>query len=375
MVEPEVGIHGLEGCWRLEETSSATSVQRVLADRAEELRCWSGTRPNWSRPSPLPRITYDQVAIAVLQQHEPTTQWATTSAATRRRSWPASIEKPLFITQYPTANKRSTWSRRRAGRRWCWPPISSRPEGYGRDLAAASQRIAGPGAESRSGIAAHGLPRAAFDWYVSLRRLWHGAPFGLRHGHSSAARLDRRAAAPARDDPFRACMSGVSPDRTFLDLPVYLHEGPDDDPGPHHLRATAGNERHSHAYILMRDHVTHAFEWVWPSISLGEAEPPTGPSAAPEPTKAPSGFSPSGTRLFKPDQRPPRGGVTWVERKWRRLMADTANTPPAAPDPEANADPAADAVPSGPDLGLFTPDEVARLQELRALIEHAGSAN
>ena len=51
-------------------------------------------------------------------------------------------------------------------------------------------------------------------------------------------------------------------------------------------------------------------------------------------------------------------------------MADTANTRRQRPDPEANADPAANAVPSGPDLGLFTPDEVARLQELRDLIEH-----
>ena len=168
MVEPEVAFMDLEGLLRLEEDFISYIVQRVLADRAEELRVLERDPAKLEvvRP-PFPRITYDQ-AIAVLQQHEPTTQWGDDFGGDEETILASQYEKPLFITHYPTANK-AFYMEPAPGR----PEVVLAadliaPEGYG-EICGGSQRIADL-ALIEERIAAHGLPRAAFDWYVSLRR-------------------------------------------------------------------------------------------------------------------------------------------------------------------------------------------------------------
>jgi asparaginyl-tRNA synthetase len=168
MVEPEVAFMELPELLRLEEDFISYIVGRTLEDRREELKVLerdTGKLANIAPP--FPRITYDQ-AIAILTEHNPATQWGDDFGGDEETVLASQFDKPVFITHYPTANK-AFYMQPAPGR----PAVVLAadliaPEGYG-EICGGSQRIHDV-ALIEQRIADHGLPREAFEWYISLRR-------------------------------------------------------------------------------------------------------------------------------------------------------------------------------------------------------------
>ncbi len=72
------------------------------------------------------------------------------------------------------------------------------PEGYG-EIIGGSERSDSLEHLERQ-IAAHDLPREAFEWYLDVRRYGSFPHVGLRHGHRALCGLDLRDLAPAGGD-------------------------------------------------------------------------------------------------------------------------------------------------------------------------------
>ena len=188
MVEPEVAFMDLDGLMELSEQFISHIVQSVLKYRAAELQTIGRdtTKLEAIKP-PFPRITYDQ-ACSMLNKAckdgtsdpgpgavgmgDPTNNLAIEPGddfGSPQETWLSKqFDKPVMVHRYPADVKAFYMEPDPADPRLALCVDVLAPEGYG-EIIGGSQRVSSYELLSAR-IDEHKLPRAAFEWYLDLRR-------------------------------------------------------------------------------------------------------------------------------------------------------------------------------------------------------------
>lgn len=179
MIEPEMTYIDLDDNLKIQEEYVAYVVQRVLQNRASELKFLERDLSKLeSITAPFPRIAYDE-AVTLLQSMGSEIQWGDDLGAPDETLLGEHFQKPVFVHRFPTAIKA-----------FYMKPDPERPEvvlgadliapdGYG-EIIGGGQRIDDYDLLVQR-IEEHQLPLEAFDWYLDLRKYGsvpHGG-FGL----------------------------------------------------------------------------------------------------------------------------------------------------------------------------------------------------
>ncbi|MFQ5702026.1 MAG: asparagine--tRNA ligase [Acidobacteriota bacterium] len=168
MVEPEVAFLELPGLLELAEEFIVYLLARVLDRRREELKVLERDVTKLEAVSrPFPRMTYDE-AVAALGEKGVDFQYGSDLGATDETILSEIHESPLMVTHYPAATK-AFYMQPDPGapdKALCVDMLA--PEGYG-EIIGGSQRIHDHDTLLRR-IREHGLPEAAFQWYLEIRR-------------------------------------------------------------------------------------------------------------------------------------------------------------------------------------------------------------
>ena len=185
MVEPEVAFAELDDLMELAENFISHIVQTVLAERRDDLTLLGrdlGKLENIKVP--FPRITYDE-AVKLLQeghskgQVETRFEWGGDFGSPDETYLSSQFDKPVMVHRYPGKVKAFYMEpdRQRPELALCVDVLA--PEGYG-EIIGGSQRIGDYNLLLKR-IREHGLPEAAFKWYLDLRK-YGGVPhsgFGM----------------------------------------------------------------------------------------------------------------------------------------------------------------------------------------------------
>jgi asparaginyl-tRNA synthetase len=185
MVEPEVAYAQLDDIMQLAEELISHLVQSAVANRRADLETIGRdvTKLANIKP-PFPRITYDE-AVKMLQeghakgQVEAKFEWGGDFGSPDETYISSQFEKPVLIHRYPTQVKAFYMEPdpQRPELALCVDVLA--PEGYG-EIIGGSQRIGDYNLLLKR-IQDHGLPEAAFKWYLDLRK-FGGVPhagFGM----------------------------------------------------------------------------------------------------------------------------------------------------------------------------------------------------
>ena len=168
MVEPEVAYADLNDIIVLAEGLVAGVVGRVLDRRRPELKVLERDTTTLERvKTPFPRITYDDAA-ALLKEKGLPFEWGGDFGSPDETAISEAFDGPVAITGYPSAIK-AFYFKPMADR----PEVSLSvdviaPEGYG-EIIGGGQRLEDYDLLLQR-IDDHKLPRAAFEWYLDLRR-------------------------------------------------------------------------------------------------------------------------------------------------------------------------------------------------------------
>lgn len=209
MLEPEVAFAHLDDMMELMESLISYVVQRVLERCPNELKTLERdlTRLKSCQP-PFPRVSYDE-ALQRLEGTEAQIPWGEDFGAPQEDLLSAQYDRPILVHRFPTKIKA-----------FYMRPDPTRPEvvlgcdliapdGYG-EIIGGGERCSDL-AYLEAQIAAHQLPKAAYEWYLDLRR-YGAAPsagfgMGLERVVAWICGLDHvREAAP-----FARTMSRTSP--------------------------------------------------------------------------------------------------------------------------------------------------------------------
>ncbi len=169
MIEPEVAYLEHEGNMQLQEELVSFLVGRVLERRSSELELL-GRDPRSLEPTAeggFPRLSYDE-ALALLEEAGEALTWGDDFGAPHETILGGRFDRPVLVECWP-AHTKAFYMQPLAddpSRVLCDDMIA--PEGYG-EIIGGSQRIHEL-ALLEERIAAHGLPREAFGWYLDLRR-------------------------------------------------------------------------------------------------------------------------------------------------------------------------------------------------------------
>ncbi|MCR4408190.1 MAG: asparagine--tRNA ligase [Anaerolineae bacterium] len=172
MVEPEMAYVDLNGCMEVGEQLVSYIVQQVLEKRGPELQLIERDTSKLERiVPPFPRISYDQ-AVEMINElgHDQgvSIEWGDDFGAPQETLLSEHFEKPVFVHHYPTAVKAFYMAQEPDRPETCKSVDLLAPEGYG--------EIIGGGERSpdieflEEQIRRHNLPRAAYEWYLDLRR-------------------------------------------------------------------------------------------------------------------------------------------------------------------------------------------------------------
>jgi asparaginyl-tRNA synthetase len=195
MVEPEVAFMDLDGDMALAEEFIAFIVARVLETRREELKVLERDTTKLERVvGPFPRITYHE-AIAILQKHVDA-QTAGPTGVTSAEALPrptigddfgadeetlisSNFDRPVIVHRYPMSLKAFYFKHDPADDGLALNMDMLAPEGYG-EIIGGGQREDDLG-KLEAAIAAHKLPKEAFEWFLDVRRYgsFPHAGFGL----------------------------------------------------------------------------------------------------------------------------------------------------------------------------------------------------
>jgi asparaginyl-tRNA synthetase len=168
MVEPEMAYADLEEVKRVAEEMVCFVVDRVLNNRARELKELERDTSKLEKVrAPFPRISYDE-AVVRLQAKGSEIQWGGDFGNADETLLAEDFDRPVMVDRYPTAIKA-----------FYFQPAPERPEvvlgvdvlapeGYG-EIIGGGQRIHDLDLLLKR-IDEHGLPREAFDWYIDLRK-------------------------------------------------------------------------------------------------------------------------------------------------------------------------------------------------------------
>jgi asparaginyl-tRNA synthetase len=179
MVEPELAFCDLDGLMEVEEQMIAHVVRRVLKDRLPELKSLGRDLNALERIRiPFPRISYDEAVERLATLHGAETDpekkaqlkfdWGNDFGAPHETALTGDFDQPVFVYGYPTAVKAFYMEPWPGRPEVCKSVDLLAPEGYG-EICGGSERIADH--ETLLGrIRDHGLPEAAFKWYLELRK-------------------------------------------------------------------------------------------------------------------------------------------------------------------------------------------------------------
>ena len=186
MVEPEVAWMDLDGDMALAEDFLVHVVGRVLENRREELKILERDTSHLERvKAPFPRIRYEE-AIKVLQDAydlrkaegklardpdgnvERRPEIGDDFGADEETVISSRFDRPVIVHRYPASLKAFYFKRDPEDARVALGMDVLAPEGYG-EIIGGGQREDDL-ATLEAGIAAHKLPKSAFEWYLDLRR-------------------------------------------------------------------------------------------------------------------------------------------------------------------------------------------------------------
>ncbi len=169
MVEPEVAWLRFEGLLDLAEEFLSAIVSRVLDRCAEDLerleRDVSKLEPSTRRP--YPRLDYGE-AVAQLQKLGSDLEFGDDFGGDDETVLTQQYDQPLMVTRYPAAIKAFYMQPDPTDPTRALAVDVLAPEGYG-EIIGGSERSDSLEHLERQ-IAAHELPREAFEWYLDVRR-------------------------------------------------------------------------------------------------------------------------------------------------------------------------------------------------------------
>jgi asparaginyl-tRNA synthetase len=116
---------------------------------------------------PFPRISYDE-AVALLAEKGLAAQWGDDFGGDEETAIGGAFDRPVIIHRYPARIKAFYMKRDPDDERLALGMDMIAPEGYG-EIIGGGQREDDLDTLARS-VETHGLPRAAFEWYLDLRR-------------------------------------------------------------------------------------------------------------------------------------------------------------------------------------------------------------
>ena len=174
MVEPEVAYAELDDLMDLAEGLISFVVKRCLEKRRADLQAIGRDLSKLEKiEAPFPRISYDD-AVANLQEGfakgalETKFEWGGDFGSPDETYLSAQFDRPVMVHRYPAKVKAFYMEPdpHRPELALCVDVLA--PEGYG-EIIGGSQRVSSYELLSAR-IDQHKLPRAAFEWYLDLRR-------------------------------------------------------------------------------------------------------------------------------------------------------------------------------------------------------------
>jgi len=174
MIEPEVAYMDLDGLMELAENFIAHIVQSVLKNRAPELQVVGRDVAKLATvKAPFVRLRYDEAVEMLNQAHkdgklEAPFEYGNDFGSPDETWLSSQYDRPVMVHRYP-ANVKAFYMEPDANDpRYALCVDVLAPEGYG-EIIGGSQRVSSYELLS-SRIDEHKLPRAAFEWYLDLRR-------------------------------------------------------------------------------------------------------------------------------------------------------------------------------------------------------------
>lgn len=179
MIEPEVAWNDSAANMVLQEDFVAYLVHRVLERRRPELaELDRDVSKLESVKTPFPRLDYSE-AVAIVQKKGSATVWGEDLGAEDEALIVADFDRPVFIMNYPKEAKAFYMKENPDDPRTVLCNDCLAPEGFG-EIIGGSQREDDYD-KLLARINEEGLPTAAYDWYLDLRRYgtFTHAGFGL----------------------------------------------------------------------------------------------------------------------------------------------------------------------------------------------------
>ncbi|MBI3536521.1 MAG: asparagine--tRNA ligase [Chloroflexi bacterium] len=169
MVEPEWAFGNLEDYMNVAEQFVSYIVQTVLRDRAAEMKTIERDVAKLENIAPpFPRISYTDAVDLLKQKGFPDFNWGDDFGAPHETVISESFDKPVFVHHYPTDMKAFYMERDAHNPKVCLSADLLAAEGYG-EIIGGGQRSADLNYLAAQ-IAKHKLPRAAYEWYLDLRK-------------------------------------------------------------------------------------------------------------------------------------------------------------------------------------------------------------
>ncbi|MDQ3666820.1 MAG: asparagine--tRNA ligase [Acidobacteriota bacterium] len=174
MVEPEMAYATLEDVMALAERMLSNLAERVMEDRAEELKVLERDISKLeSIIAPFPRLHYDD-AVKILQEGhaagalESRFEWGGDFGAPDETFISSKFDKPVMVHHYPAAVKAFYMARDPEREEVALGVDVLAPEGYGEVIGGGERATSLEFLKEQ--VALHELPQEAFEWYLDLRR-------------------------------------------------------------------------------------------------------------------------------------------------------------------------------------------------------------
>lgn len=174
MVEPEVAYAHYDDMMDLGEGLILSIVERVLADRQEELKVLERDTAVLENIKPgFPRIHYDKAVEMLREGHakgelENQFEWGGDFGSPDETYISNQFGQPVFVHHFPAAIKAFYFETDPERPELALGIDLLAPEGYGEIIGGGERATSLEHLEKK--IAEHNLPRESFEWYLDLRR-------------------------------------------------------------------------------------------------------------------------------------------------------------------------------------------------------------
>ncbi len=179
MLEPEMAFYSLEDMMDMEEQLLSSVVANVLDKHRVELDILERDLSRLEAiTAPFARISYDEAVERLQKLHAETDDpeqkdllkitWGEDFGSPHETAVAEMFDKPVFVYHYPSAVKAFYMQPVEGRAEVCRSVDLLAPEGYG-EITGGSERIYDLDLMEQR-VAAIGIPREAYDWYLSLRK-------------------------------------------------------------------------------------------------------------------------------------------------------------------------------------------------------------